>query len=205
MKFIAHALLCHHIKSDISSMYSDKDKCSLSNLLGYSPDEWLSQRPKALVGLLRELCGYKESLNGGESKRVANCIELIYGSHNSKLVLPLSFQENLLVYRLCRSKQLVSYNSRMYPAGSSDFISKWLTNESSEPIEFPDGLVRSVFDNEQVIGKTHKLKADKRVPASVITSHIYISNSKTKYCMRQIVGYFQNFHKNRKQYFYPYH
>ena len=56
-------LLCHHIKSDISSMYSDKDKCSLSNLLGYSPDEWLSQRPKALVRLLRELCGYKESLN----------------------------------------------------------------------------------------------------------------------------------------------
>ena len=163
------------IKSDISRLYNDKDKCCLSNLLGYNPEDWLSQRPKALVGLLRQLCGYNEYMNDEESKKVAKCIELIYGCHNSKLVLPLSFQENLLVYSLCRSKQLVSYNSQMSPSGSSDFISKWLNEQSSTPVDFPEGLVRSVFDNEQVIGKTHKVKADNKVPASVITSHIYIS------------------------------
>lgn len=167
--------LLPYVKSDISEMYNEKDKCSLSTLLGYSPEKWLSQRPKALVGLLRELCGYKDTMTGEESKKVAKCIELIYGCHNSKLVLPLSFQENLLVYSLCRSKQLVSYNSRMYPAGSSDFISKWLTDQSNQPVEFPNGLVRAVFDNEQVIGKTYKVKADNKVPSSVITSHIYIS------------------------------
>ena len=72
----------------------------------------------------------------------------------------------------------------MYLAGSSDFISKWLTDESNQPVEFPIGLMRSVFDNEQLIAKknkkkkkkkkkTYKVKADNKVPTSVITSHIH--------------------------------
>ena len=57
------------IKSDISRLYNDKDKCCLSNLLGYNPEDWLSQRSKALVGLLRQLCGYYEYMNDEESKK----------------------------------------------------------------------------------------------------------------------------------------
>ena len=173
--------LIPYIKSDIAALYSDKEKCSLSNLLGYSRDDWLNQRPKLLIGLLRHLYDYSETMNNEESKRLAKCMEQIYGCHNSKLILPLSFQENLLVYSLCRSKQLVTYNCKMYPSGSPDFISKWLTGQSNVPVQFPEGLVSSVFDNEQVIGKTHKVKSDNKVPSSVITSHIYISiDSKNK-------------------------
>lgn len=48
-------------------------------------------------------------------------------------------------------------------------ICKWMLDE------VPTGIVRSVFDNEQVIGKTYKVRAENKVPMSIVTSHIYIS------------------------------
>ena len=71
--------LIPYIKSDIAALYNEK--CSLSNLLGYSPDDWLNQHPKLSMGLLRHLCGYSETMNNEESKRLAKCIELIYVCH----------------------------------------------------------------------------------------------------------------------------
>ena len=59
------------------------------------------------------------------------------------------------MFSFSRNKQLLTYNSRLAPAGSTDTISKWLTEQASAPVEFPNGMVRAVFDNEQVIGKTH--------------------------------------------------
>jgi hypothetical protein len=41
-------------------------------------------------------------------------------------------------------------------------------------VTFPEGLVRCAFDNEQVVGKSYKVKANTNMPASVITSHMYI-------------------------------
>ena len=39
----------------------------------------------------------------------------------------------------------------------------------------PEGVVRIVFDNEQVIGKRYSVKVNMRnVPTSVITSHAYL-------------------------------
>ena len=56
--------LIPYIKSDIAALYNDKEKCSLSYLLGYSPDDRLNQRPspKLSMGLLRHLCGYSETM-----------------------------------------------------------------------------------------------------------------------------------------------
>ena len=94
------------VKTDVTSLYNDRDKCTLSSLLGYSPEECLGQRPKHLVGLLRHLlrlrhlCGYSEAMNSEESKKVAKCMKLIYGCHNSKIVLPISFQEIAFVFNL---------------------------------------------------------------------------------------------------------
>ena len=48
----------------------------------------------------------------------------------------------------------------MSPSGSSDYISKWLTEQSNDAVIFPDGLVRTVFENEQVIGKNYKVRAE---------------------------------------------
>lgn len=50
-----------------------------------------------------------------------------------------------------------------------------MTDKAAFPIEMPGGLARSVFDNERVVGKTHRVKADNKVPMSILTSHLYIS------------------------------
>ncbi|XP_060601916.1 uncharacterized protein LOC132755133 [Ruditapes philippinarum] len=72
-------------------------------------------------------------------------------------------------------QQLLSTPDRRYlQLEVCDTISKWLADEASTPVEFPKGLVRTVFDNEQVIGKTYRIKADSKVPTSIVTSHLYI-------------------------------
>ena len=50
-----------------------------------------------------------------------------------------------------------------------------MADQATEPVQFPDGVTRCVFDNEQVIGKTHRVKAGNKVPMSIVTSHAYIS------------------------------
>ena len=165
------------IQKDIASLYNDLNKCSLETLLKYDPGTWLEDRPPELSSLLCKICGFKNSLENSpeENFKLAKFVEYIYGCRNAKLVLPLSFQENLLIHSLSRSKRLISYNCKINPAGSYEFISKWMTDQAATPIEMPGGLVRSVFDNEQVVGKTLRVKADNKVPMSIITSHMYIS------------------------------
>jgi hypothetical protein len=75
---------------------------------------------------------------------------------------------------MSRNKQLVGFNSRLCPAGSEKTISRWMTQQADSEVKYPEGLVRSVFDNEQVVGKTYRVKSDNKLPASVITSHLYI-------------------------------
>lgn len=164
------------IRSDVSTLYKDANKCNISKLLLYKPGEWLKDRPDYLVQLVKDLCGFSGEAEANQfGFEIAKIVELIYGCRNSKLVLPLSFQENILTYSCSHSKQLLSYNGRTAPAGSYDFLSKWMAEQSENVIRFPNGIVRSVFDNEQVIGKTYKVSAENKVPSSIVTSHIYIS------------------------------
>ena len=50
-----------------------------------------------------------------------------------------------------------------------------MTDQAADPVRFPSGMVRSVFDNEQVIGKRHIIKTDNKVPLIVVISHMYIT------------------------------
>ena len=40
------------------------------------------------------------------------------------------------------------------------FLKDWLLENALDEIEFPKGLVRAVFENEQVVGKRYSVKAD---------------------------------------------
>lgn len=53
-----------------------------------------------------------------------------------------------------------------------------MSDQATTALNVPPGIVRSVFDNEQVIGKTYKVQAENKVPMSIVTSHIYISIDK---------------------------
>lgn len=156
----------YHDEKDITGLHKEHNKSSLQNLLSYNADSWLADRPPELVHLIKSLCG-----NTCLSFKVAKAIEYLYGCRNSKLVLPLSFQENILIYSLSRSKSLLSYSGKMNPSGSYEYMSNWKNDQAMLPPKFPDGVVRSVFD----IGKTYKIKAENKVPMSAITSNIYIS------------------------------
>ena len=126
------------------------------------------------VDLLKKLC--KLGGKPHEDYLLAKLIEQIYSCRNSKLILPLSFQEALVTYKLSNNAQLSALNSRSRPSGSHTYLTTWLNKASAKEITFPSGLVRVVFDNEQVIGKRYRVKANQsNVPSSVISSSIYLS------------------------------
>ena len=77
--------------------------------------------------------------------------------------MPLSFHENIV-------------KASSTPSGSYTHLSSWLNNAASKPIEFPQGLIRVIFDNEQVIGKRYRVKVNQHlVPSSIIASNIYLT------------------------------
>ena len=78
-------------------------------------------------------------------------------------------------YSASTSKKLVNYNGQTSAGGSYTHLLNWLSDQASDLIPIPDGLVKSVIDNEQVVGKTHTVKADNKVPMTVLTSHAYLS------------------------------
>ena len=90
-------------------------------------------------------------------------------------MLPLSFRENLVSFKLSNSALLTCLMASSSPSGSSTTLLNWLNKASLQPLTVPQGMVRLVFDNEQVVGKRYRVKAGQStVPMSAITSHLYM-------------------------------
>ena len=108
---------------------------------------------------------------------LAKLIEQIYNCRKRRLVLPLSFRENLITYQLSNNPLLSALlNCSSKPSGSHTYLTSWLNSSASSEIEFPEGIERVVFDNEQIIGKRYRVKTNQSaVPASVISSSAYLS------------------------------
>lgn len=62
----------------------------------------------------------------------------------------------------------------MYPVRGESTISRWMYQEAEKPVHFPEGLVSSVIKNEQLVRKSHRAKADNKLPTSVITIYLYV-------------------------------
>ena len=109
---------------------------------------------------------------------IAYLIKQLYSSQNEKLVLPLSFRHNILTYSFSHSRSLINTINSFLPAGSKTYLTNWLTKNAENEIPFPEGLIKVVFDNEQVIGKNYKAKVSGNlVKSSVITSKACIKIS----------------------------
>ena len=166
--------LCSDISGDVTSLYKQKPCRDMSNLLSYNISSWLNERPAELIKHLKALCNLDHSAKS--DFLITKMIEHIYDCRNKRLVLPLAFRENLVTYKMSNSPLLTSLNGNSSPSGAHTFLTTWLNNNASQCLEFPEGLVRVVFDNEQVIGKRYRVKANQQsVPTSVITSHAYLS------------------------------
>lgn len=84
------------------------------------------------------------------------------------------FSENLLCYNYTNCKSYLSFLGKRSPGGAYSFICNWLREQSKEPLKFPNGLVKAIFDNSQKVGKTYLISSTNIVPTSVITSHLWV-------------------------------
>ena len=160
------------LSANITKLYNEKPCKGSGSVLSFDVDTWINECPQKLLTHLRQLCNLDDS---SRSKfLLAKMIEQIQKCRNSCLVLPLGFHENLVTYKLSNNV-LSALNSSTKPCGSHKFLSTWLNKAAESEIKFPNSIVRVVFDNEQVIGKCYRVKADQAsVPASIITSRAYL-------------------------------
>ena len=144
----AAKLLTSLVTNDIAELYTERLCATMEKVVNYDGQIWL--------------------------QKIIHCIEQLYSTGNKLLILPMSFQPNLLACSLSGSELIVNMIGKTRPAGSYSFMKKWLPNQAEE-IKFPDGLVWCVFDNEQVVGKRQVAMTDNNtVPVSVITSNAYL-------------------------------
>ena len=167
-------LLCSHVKNDVRKVYMERPSRDMNSLLSYDIQNWLCERLPRLTHYLKKLCSL------GNSRKslylLMKLIEQIYNCCNQQLVVPLLLRDNFVTYKKLNSPMLSTLKASSTPSGLYTCLSSWLNNAASKPIEFSQGLVRVVFDNEQVIGKRYQIKGNQQsVPSSVITSNIYLA------------------------------
>ena len=113
----------------------------------YDPSTWLEERPAPLISMLRVITDL--DLKDEKFKlKMAILVEHVYSCLHERLVLPFLFRQNLLMYSFSRSRALVDVFNAFLPAGAHTYSSNWLTENSKEPIPFPEGFVHVIFDNE---------------------------------------------------------
>lgn len=162
------------ISIDIKSL-KPRQLTSFKDIIAHDPAKWLLERPENLLHLITALCGVDFNTTTPEKiTLISKIVELIYACKHSKLVLPSHFIENLLCYSYTNCKTYLNFLGERSPGGAYTFICNWLKEQSKEPIPYPDGLAKSVFDNSQKIGKTYLISGTNIVPTSVITSHLWI-------------------------------
>ena len=152
---------------------------SIEEISSFDPLIWLAHRPPELIQLISNICNI--DVNVASNKKLvilAKIVELIYYCCNSRKVLPNHSLENLLCYSFTNSKSYLSFLGSRSPGGSYSYVTKWLKDQSKDPIKYPSGLVKSVFDNSQKVGKTYTITGTNIVPTSVITSHLWITLDK---------------------------
>ena len=147
------------IESEISADIKNLPRhelTSFDDIIAHDPAKWLLERPEILLHLITALCNV--DFNTTTPDRIiliAKIIELIYACRHSKLVLPNHFIENLLCYSYTNCKSFLNFLGDRSPGGAYSFLCNWLQKQSKEPLEFPEGLVKSIFDNSQKVGKTY--------------------------------------------------
>jgi hypothetical protein len=92
-------------------------------------------------------------------------------------VSPFAFSESLVTYSISNSKAVVHKFCSAHPSGSYTTVKNWLLIQANTPINFPSGDVIVAFDNDQVVGKTYRVRENSKVSVSVLTSVCCVSVS----------------------------
>lgn len=163
-----------------SEVYKDAvaisgDYNSPSNMMFESTHTWVSQRHPVINSFID---GATQSSTGQKSKKAlyaqAKAVDSVYKARFSKFISTLSFAENLTLYPITGSKAAVNMSSASSSGGGISSILTWLKSQAKTgPAVFPeDGDLFVAIDNEQVVGKTWRVYANRKVPTSIVTSVI---------------------------------
>ena len=134
---------------------------------------WLADRTISFISLLKTICKMKDPIKDKNAYLLAKIVEQIYFAKHSRLLLPLWVRESILLYSMTSSKILASFEDATTPSGSYWILICTLDEGASKSIPFPEGTARVAFDNNQIIGKTYSIRADNKVPASIMTTTLY--------------------------------
>ncbi|KAJ8322266.1 LOW QUALITY PROTEIN: hypothetical protein KUTeg_000737 [Tegillarca granosa] len=138
--------------------------------------DYISERNAVVLGFLRGICGTQKDLDDTKTNvKIAKAIEHVYNLTNDNFVAPLCFSSNLLTYYITGSKNACVLNSSGSPAGSYTTISKWINNQSIEPLSCPENPdVITFFDNNQVLERKWRVKYNFKSSTSVLTTVVHI-------------------------------
>ena len=95
--------LRQQVKKDIKEMDTCTSRMNMKSLIDYSPSTWLGERPKELIALLESLfdCKVHDGQDNVSKVIMPKVVEQVYKGVNTRIVLPLSFRENM-----CRIQHL---------------------------------------------------------------------------------------------------
>lgn len=153
----ACAAIIHDDDASESLYNIEKGKKSKKKVLSYLYENYIiSQRAKYI------------------SHSCAKCVELIYGSENSKLIVPLSFHENLLVYSCFQKQAVINLQFKSGTSWKHWYYIKLAYRPSKHTSWVSKRFSENCFWQWAGYWETHRIKSDNKVPSSIVTSHLYI-------------------------------
>ena len=117
----------------------------------------------------------KDPIKDKNAHLLAKIVEQIYFAKHSRLLLPLSVGESILSYSMTSSKILAHFEGATTPSGPYWTLIRTLDEGALKSIPFSEGTAtcRIAFDNNQIIGETCSIRADNKVPSSIMTTTMY--------------------------------
>ena len=111
------------IDEDMNVLFKEKFCSSVENLRTYDPVKWMKERPKELVLFLLDICNLNEN-DDQTAIWINKCIEQICSIRHKRLVLLLTFKQNLLTYSLSNSKLFLNFRGSTGAGGSYTYLKK---------------------------------------------------------------------------------
>ena len=126
------------------------------------------------VSFLKGLTTIRDDSTMKKNYALLKSIDQIAFARNLNYISPLYFPEALIKYSITGSRLSTALAGATSPAGGYTSLLKWLNRQGSNQPVSPPGEVVLAFDNNQVISKTYKVRANNKVEVNTITTVIQI-------------------------------
>ena len=164
-----------NISSDVLHDGMSIPNITYEKAIQYDAQEWLASRNQVLTRFVMGIGNLPCDIeHRARTTAILNkTIEQVYYLRDNRLVLPLSFLQNLMAHIKTSSREAVDMHAVVTPAGSYNHNRNWLSEQEVEPEQFLAMDVVYVFDNEQKFVGRRGLQHTAQ--QSVITNVAYVA------------------------------